>query len=876
MIQDTSPKAIQRLDYTAPEFWLDTTSLVFELNENATRVRSMLSFRRNIDVPDTGVLKLDGDSLKLVSVTLDGKLLGESEYKVDESSITLSDLGDMFVLEIETECDPANNTRLEGLYKSSGNYCTQCEAQGFRRITYFPDRPDVMSVFSVEIISDKNSCPVMLSNGNLIEQADLDGGRHRVRWEDPFPKPSYLFALVAGDLACIVDSYKTRSGRMVALKIYVQEHNIDKCDFAMESLKKSMAWDEKRFGLEYDLDIYMIVAVDDFNMGAMENKGLNVFNSKYVLADFESATDADFEGIESVIGHEYFHNWTGNRVTCRDWFQLSLKEGLTVFRDQEFGADLNSRPVKRIDDVRQLRARQFSEDSGPMAHPIRPDAYIEINNFYTATVYEKGAEVIRMMHTLLGDFRFRKGMDLYFERHDGQAVTCEDFVLSMESASGVDLTQFRNWYSQAGTPTLNITSDYDEHKEQFSLTITQSCKTQPDNKPYHIPFALGLLDGSGEALPLSMTGEEDVDELVLDVTKESETFTFNGIKTKPVPSLLRGFSAPVNIEYESSNEELAFLMKHDSDSFNRWESAQKINTRIIERGIEDESQTELEPSFAEAIEDLLEYNCNNAALRAEALKLASLDSIAEKQVVVDVESIYKSRENIRRQIAQKFKDKLLALYDLCAQASPEEQDAETMEKRRLKNTCLHYLTSLDSDIWKPLVLQQIESAKGMTDSLSALSELINSDLAEREPMLEAFYSKWKDNKLVIDKWFAIQAVSTRESTLKEVLQLTSHTDFDLANPNRVRSLVSMFTSGNPLRFHALDGKGYKFLADYIILLDAKNPQLASRLVTPLSRWKRYEEKRQNLMKAQLGRISDIEGLSPDVFELVSKSLNQEG
>lgn len=872
MTQDTSLKTINRLDYTAPEFWLDTTALVFELNENSTQVRSMLSFRRNTDVAATDVLRLDGENLKLISVTLDGKLLDRADYQVDESGLTLQGLSDMFVLEIETECDPENNTRLEGLYKSSGNYCTQCEAQGFRRITYFPDRPDVMSIFSVEIIADKDSCPVMLSNGNLIEQDDLEDGRHRVRWEDPFPKPSYLFALVAGDLACIEDSYKTSSGRMVALKIYVQEHNIDKCTFAMVSLKKSMEWDENRFGLEYDLDIYMIVAVDDFNMGAMENKGLNVFNSKYVLADFESATDADFEGIESVIGHEYFHNWTGNRVTCRDWFQLSLKEGLTVFRDQEFSADLNSRSVKRIDDVRQLRARQFPEDSGPMSHPIRPDAYIEINNFYTATVYEKGAEVIRMMHTLLGEFRFRKGIDLYFERHDGEAVTCEDFVLSMESASAVDLTQFRNWYSQAGTPTLSVESDYDAAKEQFSLTIKQNCKTQVDNKPYHIPFALGLLDEQGRALQLLVEGQKKADELVLDITKESETFIFSEIKTKPIASLLRGFSAPVYIEYESSDEELAFLMKYDSDSFNRWESAQKLSTRIIERGIENGPQTELDTSFSDAIENLLEYNCDNAALRAEALKLASLDSIAEQQAVVEIDSIYNSRENIKRLIAEKFKDKLLALYNLCAQAKPDAQDAATMETRRLKNVCLNYLTALDKDVWQPLALKQFESAVGMTDSLAALNELTNSSLPERETALDTFYTRWKDNKLVIDKWFAIQAVSTRKTTLQEVLALTSHSDFDVSNPNRVRSLVSMFSSGNPLRFHALNGDGYRFLADYIILLDAKNPQLASRLVTPLSRWKRYSDERQILMKAQLSRIAGIDGLSPDVFEMVNKSL----
>ncbi len=875
MNKNPSPKTIKRIDYRAPSFRLDTVDLKFHLQKEITRVHSRLCFQKNLENDDQE-LHLDGIGLKLISLRLDGVKLESKAYVVDEKCLTIAVSGSSCILEIEVEIEPHKNTRLEGLYQSSGNYCTQCEAQGFRRITYFPDRPDVLSVFSVEINADKKQYPILLSNGNRVGKGDLEGGRHWVRWDDPFPKPSYLFALIAGDLACISDNYKTISGRDVELNIFVQHHNKDKCDFAMQSLKKSMAWDEQRFALEYDLDIYMIVAVDDFNMGAMENKGLNVFNSKFVLADRKSATDSDFEGIESVIGHEYFHNWTGNRVTCRDWFQLSLKEGLTVFRDQEFSADLNSRAVKRINDVRQLRARQFPEDASPMAHPIRPDYYIEINNFYTATVYEKGAEVIRMMHTLLGETAFRVGLELYFNRHDGQAVTCEDFIVAMEDASYVDLTLFRNWYSYAGTPTLKIETQYDETRKEFRLNIQQVTKTHSHKQNFHMPFVLGLINNAGAVQRLQLAGEtQSCNEITLDIKKQRETFTFVNVENKPVPSLLRNFCAPVILEYDYSDNELAFLMRFDADSFNRWESGQRLATRIIMREMQSLNSTasaDIDPGFSQAVARTLEITDKNVALRAESLLLPSIETIAELQDEVNMEVIHLAREKIRHQIANAHQEKLLALYAYCQDKQSDDLDAAAMGIRRLKNICLHYITALDSKVWKELLLQQYNHAKGMTDSLAALREISHSDIDERAMILENFYSRWKKDRLVIDKWFTIQATSVRQSTLNNVVKLTQHPDFDTSNPNRVRSLIGAFAIANPVCFHAVDGRGYEFLADYIIDLNKFNPQLAARLVTPLSRWKRYGSTNQVLLLSQLNRIAMTEGLSPDVYEVVSRSI----
>ncbi len=873
MNNNSSPTPIKRSDYKPPAFWLHDVFLRFILNKQYTRVVSRLNLVKNTQLTDT-LIHLDGEDLRLISITIDGRLLESSDYEVNDKRLIVPNQLSDCIVEIETEIYPQKNTRLEGLYRSNKMYCTQCEAQGFRRITYFPDRPDVMAKYSVEIVADMDAFPVLLSNGNLVGKGELEEGRHWARWEDPFPKPSYLFALVAGQLTCINDCFTTASGREVDLHIFVEEHNADKCEFAMTSLINSMKWDEQRFGREYDLDVYMIVAVDDFNMGAMENKGLNIFNSKYVLADKQSATDADFSGIESVIGHEYFHNWSGNRVTCRDWFQLSLKEGLTVFRDQEFSSDLNARGVNRIENVRALRTRQFPEDAGPMAHPIRPDSYIEINNFYTSTVYEKGAEVIRMIHTLLGKQQFRKGMDLYFERHDGQAVTCEDFVLAMEAASDVDLTQFRRWYSQAGTPTLTVETHYNESEMCYLINVNQSCKTQSENKPYHIPFAVGLLDNQGKVMSVQLNETSDMEEeLILDVTKQNQVFKLINVKSKPVVSMLRNFSSPVILEYNYSEQELAFLMRFDSDSFNRWEAGQRLATRTIVAAMKAWNVKKADTNeLVLAISWLLQSTTDNAALRAETLALPSIDLIAELQGEINIEAIHQAREVIRFSIADRYKERLLSLYGICLEQQSDGLDPQAMGIRRLKNVCLSFLTALDSSIWKSLVLDQYNNATVMTDSITALNEISQSDLSERMEILTNFYNRWESDRLVIDKWFTIQAVSRRSDTLKEVIKLTKHRDFEITNPNRIRSLVGAFVMANPLRFHADDGKGYEFLASYIIELNGINPQLAARLSTPLTHWKRYDKKHQNLMQNQLNRIAKTKNLSSDVYEIVSRSL----
>ena len=875
MKNPTEPVTIRRSDYRVPDFLIDTVDLHFDLHEDHAQVTNRLRVRRHPESAADAPLRLDGEDLELLSVTRDGVVLDATAYSVDERGLTLSIDSDSAELEILTRCEPQNNTRLEGLYKSSGNFCTQCEAEGFRRITYYLDRPDVLSVFTVTIEGDATLYPVMLANGNRTSQRQLDNGRHQVVWQDPFPKPSYLFALVAGDLACIEDHFTTSSGRDVTLHIYVQHHNADKCAYAMAALKNSMAWDEERFGLEYDLDIYMIVAVDDFNMGAMENKGLNVFNSRFVLADRSTATDADFEGVESVIAHEYFHNGTGNRVTCRDWFQLSLKEGLTVFRDQEFSADMNDRAVKRIDDVRQLRARQFPEDAGPMAHPIRPDAYIEINNFYTATVYEKGAEVIRMMHTLLGEAGFRQGMDLYFERHDGQAVTCEDFVSAMEDASGVDLGQFRLWYSQAGTPTLTVTTQWDANAGSFGVSFRQACLTQETNQPCHIPLVTGLVGGEGQDLPLvseDLQLDGTVTEAILHLTKAEQTFTFTNLSERPVLSTLRGFSAPVILRANQTSNDLARLMRFDSDSFNRWEASQALATQVIEARMAGELDEVAETAYLDALQGLLKPDTDNAALRAEALTLPGLESIADRQAVVDVDAIHAARDALRERLAARYAAELQTLYAACRNAATESLDATAMGIRRLSQVALQHLSALPAAEWLDAALAQYNESDSMTDRLGVLRILSHTESNARDTLLADFYQQWRGNRLVTDKWFSLQAMSQRESAVDDVIALTQHADFELSNPNRVRSLVAAFAMNNPVRFHQADGRGYAFLADYILKLDKTNPQLAARLVSPLSRWRRYDPSRQTLMRAQLELIAADGKLSPDVYEIVQKSL----
>ncbi len=858
-------------DYKKPEYLIDQLKLIFTLGEDATSVKSTLSITK-IDAVGKQPLVLDGEELVLKSLLLNGQTLAETDYLVDGEKLTIYQTPEKFTLEIETEIYPQKNTALEGLYQSSGNFCTQCEAQGFRKITYFPDRPDVMSRFSTTIIAEQSKYPVLLSNGNCVESKDLDNGFHQVTWEDPFPKPAYLFALVAGDLARVEDSYTTTSGREVTLHIYTEAHNISKCDHAMQSLKKSMQWDEDKFALEYDLDIYMIVAVDDFNMGAMENKGLNIFNSKFVLADQATATDVDFLNVEAVIAHEYFHNWTGNRVTCRDWFQLSLKEGLTVFRDQEFSADMNSRGLKRIEDVRMLRARQFPEDAGPTAHPVRPEAYIEINNFYTVTIYEKGAEVIRMMHTLLGADGFRKGMDLYFKRHDGQAVTCDDFAQAMQDASGVDLTQFKRWYSQAGTPHLAVNGNYNVAEKKYQLKVSQQTPDTPGQtakQPLHIPFEVALLGQDGNELSGGTAR-------VLNITETSQTFTFDNINEKPTPSLLRNYSAPVKLEFDYSDEALSFLMANDTDSFNRWESAQQLTTRVIKKLAEDYRQQKeltLDDSFFDAFAKLLSQASEQPALTAEALSLPTEEVVGESSTTIDIDALFAARQFLKKQLAQTFENVFENIYHSHLDSGTYQITPTAIAYRRIKNLSLSYLSSTGKTQWEQLALEQFKTATNMTDSMAALAALSDINGPNREQALTAFYTQWKDVRLVLDKWFTVQALSTLPETLTRVKTLTSHNDFEITNPNRLRSLVGAFCLSNPTQFHHASGEGYSFLADHVIKLNTINPQIAARLVTGLSRWPRYDKSRQQLMQQQLTRIIELDGLSKDVYEIVHKSLN---
>ncbi|MDD5392108.1 MAG: aminopeptidase N [Thiothrix sp.] len=863
------PKTIFLKDYAAPAYAVDAVSLVFDLGEDATQVTCVANYRRNPGVAADAPLELYGERLELLMVRLDGVILAEGDYVLSDEGMSIPHVSAMCTLEIVTRIYPQKNTSLEGLYQSSGNFCTQCEAQGFRKITYYPDRPDVMSVFTTQILADKAKYPVLLSNGNLTGSGEFGDGRHWARWEDPFHKPAYLFALVAGNLQHVEDHYTTTSGRDVTLRIYTEAHNIDKCDHAMQSLKRAMQWDEQRFGLEYDLDIYMVVAVDDFNMGAMENKGLNVFNSKLVFASQETATDFDYVSIEAVIGHEYFHNWTGNRVTCRDWFQLSLKEGLTVFRDQEFTADLHSRPVKRIEDVRKLRTWQFVEDASPMAHPIRPASYMEINNFYTVTVYEKGAEVVRMYQTLLGRDGFRKGMDLYFQRHDGQAVATENFLAAMADANGADLSQFQRWYDQAGTPDVTVSMDYDAAAQTCTLHFTQTCPATPEasaKQPFLIPVEVGLLGSAGQDM---------LETQVLRLTEAAQSFTFTGIAEQPVPSLLRGFSAPVRLNYPYSETELIFLMKHDSDAFNRWDAGQRLAMRTILNLLKAHEQGEafgLEHAFISAYQAVLTDSSLDHALRAEAMQLPPESDIAEVSRPSDPEAIHTVREFIYTTLAKALRIDLETLYAELHEQGEYRVDAARIGRRSLKNVCLDYLGRVNDDGIHALCHQQYLQAGNMTDALAALVVLNQIQCPQRDEALQHFHDRWQHDPLVMDKWFALQAVSTLPETLVQVQTLMQHKLFDLRNPNKVRALIGSFAMRNPLHFHAQDGSGYSFLADNVLQLDAMNPQIAARMVRPLMNWRHYEPIRSALMKAQLERIQAQAGLSGDVFEIVNKSL----
>ncbi|RKK02706.1 aminopeptidase N [Pseudoroseomonas wenyumeiae] len=874
-----TPVVIHRQDYRPPAFLVDKVDLHFSLHPTATRVRARLALRRQ---GESRALELDGEAVTLIEASLDGAPLAAPRLEMLPSGgLRIADAPDSFVLETLVEISPEANTELSGLYLSGGNYFTQCEAEGFRRITFFPDRPDVMARYSVTIEADRATCPVLLSNGNPAGSGELPEGRHWARWEDPHPKPSYLFALVAGDLVAVRDHFTTQSGRNVALAIYVRDGDQDACGHAMASLKASMAWDEAEYGLEYDLDVFNIAAVSDFNMGAMENKGLNIFNTKYILARPETATDADYEGIETVVSHEYFHNWTGNRVTCRDWFQLSLKEGLTVFRDQQFSEFMGSAAVKRLANVRRLRAAQFPEDAGPMAHPVRPDSYVEINNFYTATVYQKGSEVVRMMRELIGAANFRKGMDLYIARHDNQAVTIEDFVQAMQDASGVDLSRFSRWYAQAGTPELRVAESFDPATGRYVLTLSQATPPtpgQPEKQPVPIPVAMGLLAPDGTPLPLRLAGEnaaEAPEERVLLLEEAQQDFVFEGLgEGRPTPSLLRGFSAPVKLS-GLPLESLGFLAAQDSDPFVRWESGQQYATAEMLRLVAAQRAGEapaLPEGLAAIIAAVLDHAQSDPAFTAEALALPSEDFVAGQMKVADPEAIHAVRQALRREIGARFAPRLAALHDSLGDTDPYRIDGASIGRRALRNAALSYLAQAPGTDGLPRARAQFAATANMTDVLAALRVLADSTDPAREEALAAFHARWRNDPLVLDKWFTLQATSSRADTLAVVQALALHPDFDLRNPNRVRALVGAFAAGNPVHFHAASGEGYRFLAEMVIALDPVNSQVAARMVSPLGDWKRQSPERAAMMRAELERILARPNLSKGTFEKVSKSL----
>ncbi len=864
-----APRTVRLADYRVPDYLIDQVELDFALDPAATVVTSRLSVRRN-PAGQGGPLRLDGERLELLSVALDGAALGPNRYACTDDSLTIADVPEAFTLEIAVRIAPQDNTELSGLYVSGGNFFTQCEAEGFRRITYFPDRPDVMARYAVTLHADAAACPVLLSNGNPDGAGEADG-RRWARWVDPHPKPAYLFAVVAGDLVAVTDSFTTRSGRPVSLGIYVRRGDEGSCGHAMRSLKLSMAWDEETFGLEYDLDVFNIAAVSDFNMGAMENKGLNVFNTRYVLARPDTATDGDYQGVESVIAHEYFHNWTGNRITCRDWFQLSLKEGLTVFRDQEFSADQGSRAVKRIGDVAGLRAGQFREDAGPLAHPVRPESYIEINNFYTATVYQKGAELVRMIQAIIGPAAFRRGMDLYVARHDNQAVTIEDFVAAMQDASGTDLTHFKLWYGTPGTPEVAVAESHDPAAQSYTLTLRQSLPRLPGHPPLSIPVAMGLLAPDGAALPTRLAGEAAGQDgtRILAFTQAEQSFVFTHVPACPVPSLLRGFSAPVKLS-GLTPAQLRFLATFDSDPFVRWDSGQQYATDALLGLVAAGVTGPLDPGVIEAAAATLAGADADPAFAACALALPGEALLGDQMAIVDVDGVHAVRQAARRELGGALTGALRETYDRLHALGETGIGLAAMGRRSLKNACLALLAAADAPGAIRSAYAQFQAASTMTDALAALGILAQADTAERRAALAAFHARWRHDELVLDKWFAIQAGSTLPGTLAAVQGLAQHPDFDWG-PNRVRALVGSFAA-NRAQFHAASGAGYTFLADTILALDPRNSQVAARMVTPLGAWQRHDAGRQSHMRAELQRVRDMPGLSRGTFEMVSRSL----
>lgn len=887
---DSKPVAIFLKDYQVPDYLIDKTDLKFELDAERTRVTATLTVRRNPDSNSANNnLVLHGQEMALQRVAVDGIALDETRYSVSAESLTLFDAPEQFKLQTEVIINPVANTSLEGLYKSRTMYCTQCEAEGFRKITYYLDRPDVQSEFTTTVIGDKTEFPILLSNGNAIDRGDLDDGKHYAVWHDPFRKPAYLFALVAGDLAVVEDAFTTCTGRRVDLQIFVEPKDLDKCDHAMQSLKNAMRWDEEVYGREYDLDIYMIVAVDDFNMGAMENKGLNIFNTSCVLAKPETTTDVGFQRVEAVVAHEYFHNWSGNRVTCRDWFQLSLKEGFTVFRDAEFSADLNSRTVKRVEDATLMRTLQFAEDGGPMAHPVQPASFIEISNFYTLTIYEKGAEVVRMIHTLLGAEAFRAGSDLYFERHDGQAATIDDFVNAMQDASGEDLSQFKRWYGQAGTPTVEIEDDYSEDAAEYRLRFKQIQPDTPDmtaaeKQALLIPLALGLLGDAGH-LPLQLQHEalagetSDNTHRVLRVTEEYQEFVFINVKERPVPALFRGFSAPVKWRYNYSRDDLLRLAVAEEDGFSRWDALQQLAVSVIEDAIgcyRQGADVVVDGRLSQAFRTLLNDKSLDKAMVALMLQLPSEAYLSELAEQIDVDAIHFARDAVKKQLAETLKFELSECF---AENNPQQDyspEASHVAQRSLKNVCLSYLLALDDDLGLSLAQQQYRQANNMTDTMAALAGVVNSAHGRADELsselLSDFYQHWQHEALVVNQWLMTQATCSRPGGLERVRQLMEHPAFDIHNPNKVRSLIGAFCNNNPINFHDTSGAGYEFLADQIIALNQSNPQIASRLMTPLTKWRKHGEQRQQLMRNALQKIASTEDLSKDVYEVVNKSL----
>lgn len=879
-MRDAQPKNIYLKDYQPPHFYIEQTHLSFDLYEEYAQVDSRLVMRRNTTGhPEyQGPLVLVGQQLELLHVKLDGCELNSDAFAVEGDNLSVFELPESFELEITTRIEPQNNTALEGLYKSGGMFCTQCEAEGFRRITYYLDRPDVMSVFTTTVIADKSQYPILLSNGNAVERKELDAGRHSVSWHDPHKKPCYLFALVAGDLMVKEGIFTTMSGRKVDLQIFVEPQNIDKTDYAMDALKRSMKWDEEKYGREYDLDIFMIVAVDDFNMGAMENKGLNIFNSSCVLANPQTATDAAYQRIEAIVAHEYFHNWSGNRVTCRDWFQLSLKEGFTVYRDAQFSADMNSKAVKRIEDAALMRTVQFAEDAGPMAHPVQPDSFIEISNFYTVTIYEKGAEVVGMIHKLLGDDGFRKGSDLYFQRHDGQAVTINEFVSAMEDANGVSLTQFKRWYKSAGTPVVDVESQYDAKNKTYSLTFKQSCEDA-----FLIPIELGLIDSSGAELEFELASQGNktgcYQQGIFSLTEKEQVLIFSEVESEPVPSLLRDFSAPVKLNYAYSRDQLLFLMQHDSDGFNRWDAGQSLALDVIYQVMQQQASGEsvtVDPRLISAYQGLLQRDDLDYAMLAKMLILPSVSYIAETQAEIDVHGINNARNFVQLELANALAKDLADMYQRLNVEQSYLPEPAQMAQRGLKNAALAYLLKSSNSQYCQLAVQQFENNDNMTDSMAALASLVNSGYkTEAESALQDFYQQWQAEPLVINQWLAVQAGSAEYGSIDNINKLLAHEAFDIKNPNKVRSVIGVFAGQSLVNFHTEDGSGYQLLADHIILLNGLNPQIASRLVAPLSKWRRYVPALGQKMKDQLQRIMAQEDLSKDVYEVVSKSLAAE-